>query len=111
LHSIQTDDSVYTNADEFQYSRFHDRRDPENPTANVKSQMVSTSSDYLLFGHGKHACPGRFFAVNELKIILSQVLLDYDVKFEKEGAFPEPSWFGTALVPDGKAEVMFKART
>jgi len=32
----------------------------------------------LLFGEGLHACPGRFFAINEVKIALCHMLLKYD---------------------------------
>ncbi|EEB88365.1 hypothetical protein MPER_13836, partial [Moniliophthora perniciosa FA553] len=40
-----------------------------------KHQLVSLSSDYTLFGVGRHACPGRFFAASELKIIIAHALL------------------------------------
>ncbi|KAF5851676.1 hypothetical protein GGP41_000454 [Bipolaris sorokiniana] len=34
----------------------------------------------LNFGYGRHACPGRFFAANEIKMVLARMLLQYDVK-------------------------------
>lgn len=34
----------------------------------------------MSFGFGRHACPGRFFAANEIKLILARMLLDYDIK-------------------------------
>ncbi len=37
------------------------------------------------FGFGRHACPGRFFAANEIKLVLAQLLLNYDMKLP-EGA-------------------------
>lgn len=43
-----------------------------------KAQLVATSPNHLSFGHGMHACPGRFFAANEIKIALSYHLMKYD---------------------------------
>ncbi|KAK8030950.1 ent-kaurene oxidase [Apiospora arundinis] len=34
----------------------------------------------MAFGYGKHACPGRFFAANEIKLILAHILLQYDLR-------------------------------
>ena len=38
------------------------------------------SLDIQVFGLGKHACPGRFFASNEIKVLLCRIILDYDMK-------------------------------
>ena len=46
-----------------------------------KTQFSTTSPLYLPFGHGKHACPGRFFATDEIKLVLCHVLLQYDIKY------------------------------
>ncbi|EED83304.1 predicted protein [Postia placenta Mad-698-R] len=37
--------------------------------------------DMIAFGLGRHACPGRFFAVHEMKIALSLILKRYSVTF------------------------------
>ena len=39
------------------------------------------------FGYGEHACPGRFFASNEMKVALSFLLLNYDWKAGSGPAF------------------------
>ena len=44
-------------------------------------QFVTTSPEYMAFGHGKHACPGRFLASNELKIALCHLLMKYEWRF------------------------------
>ncbi|KAF8076048.1 cytochrome P450, partial [Lyophyllum atratum] len=75
-----------------------------------KHQMISLGLDYLVFGNGGHACPGRFFAVNELKAFLAHVLLNYDVAFENNGGRPQDRWFGHASVPDPAVSVMFRKR-
>jgi cytochrome P450 len=40
--------------------------------------LVSMIPEYIGFGYGIHACPGRFFAANEVKIALIFMLLNYD---------------------------------
>ena len=54
--------------------------------------------------------PGRFFAAVELKIALAYMVLNYDMKMEKEGQVPPVRWFGTRLFVSRKAEVMFRER-
>lgn len=47
-------------------------------------QYVSLSNEDLTFGHGRHACPGRFFASYEIKIMLAYLLLHYEFQQEAE---------------------------
>ena len=55
--------------------------------------------------------PGRFFAANELKAMLTHVALMYDVKMKQEDVIPDPVVIGFFHVPDSKAKVMFRKRT
>ncbi|KAL4251285.1 cytochrome P450 family protein [Abortiporus biennis] len=107
-NATHTDEENYSNAHEFLPFRFSDIRDEDGE--GTKHHFVSTSADYISFGHGKHACPGRFFAANELKAMLAHIVLNYDVKFEHEGVRPENVWFGTTLVPAPTAKVLFRKR-
>ncbi|KAK2052111.1 ent-kaurene oxidase [Colletotrichum caudatum] len=77
------DGSFYENGSEFDGYRFLRMR--EDPAKKQQSSLVSTSTHHLGFGHGSHACPGRFFAANEVKIILCHLLLKYDWKILGEG--------------------------
>lgn len=40
-------------------------------------QAVDLGANRLLFGAGLHACPDRYFVINEIKIALYQMLLKY----------------------------------
>ncbi|KAJ5657107.1 hypothetical protein N7507_009057 [Penicillium longicatenatum] len=51
-----------------------------------KAHLVAYSLDHMGFGIGRHACPGRFFAANEVKIALCHILLKYDWKLIKGNA-------------------------
>lgn len=54
LTATHTDNSLYPDADVFDGFRFSKMRD-ESAEEGVKHQMVNTSTDYLSFGHGRHA--------------------------------------------------------
>ena len=49
---------------------------------------------------------------HNLKIILGQILLDYDVKLEGEGGDggvrPKDFWLGSSCLPNSKAKMMFR---
>ena len=47
------DEEVYSDASTFKGFRFSDMREEEGE--GTKNQMVATSNDYLVFGHGKQA--------------------------------------------------------
>ncbi|CAG8601487.1 25029_t:CDS:10 [Cetraspora pellucida] len=50
----------------------------------------------IIFGNGKHSCPGRFLAVNEIKIILHKIILKYNVRTET-GKITPKRYFGPIL--------------
>lgn len=97
------DDDNYENVASWDRYRFYRMRD--DPERQTQAQLVTTAPENLAFGHGKHACPGRFFAANEVKIVLIY-LLRYDWKLLK-GTVPRilSGGFGMALDPTLKMEV------
>jgi len=102
------DERYYENPDIFNPWRFAEMRSEDGE--GLKHQMVTTSTEYVTFGHGRHACPGRFFAAQELKAMMAHLVVTYDVKMEKEGVVPEPTYIAAQLLTDSKAEVMFRRR-
>ena len=47
-----------------------------------KVDMTVTHIYLLLFRHGWHTCPRRFFVVAELALMLAHIVMEYDVKLE-----------------------------
>lgn len=69
------DPLVYKDPEKFDAFRFYSKLEP----GQVNSWAhVTTSASHMGFGHGQHACPGRFFASNEIKVALCHLLLKYD---------------------------------
>ena len=61
--------------------------------------VVATSPKFLPFGHGRHACPGRYSAGFKLKIMLAHTVLNYDVKMENGACGPLMSGWHRRVYP------------
>ncbi|KAI2470863.1 cytochrome P450 [Annulohypoxylon bovei var. microspora] len=113
------DPAVYPEPREFKPFRFAERRaaapaadheGEKDPSYIQKARLAfaTTSPEYCAFGHGRHACPGRFFAASELKLILAYLVLNYDFQIQEKR--PENFWFGMNRVPPMKATIMVRRR-
>lgn len=80
-------------------------------TAKQESQRsaVHISSDFLSWGLGKHACPGRFFAVHVMKLMLGHLFERYDFEPMKEK--PKTVQIGDMEFPSEEAVVKMRLRT
>ncbi|KAH8172384.1 cytochrome p450 domain-containing protein [Sarocladium implicatum] len=108
-HAINQDPAIYEKPAEFCPFRFSDLR--EKKGNELKFQHASTGLDNINFGHGLWACPGRFFASAQIKVVLAHLLMHYDI-VHKPGA--RKNWqqhYGLAILPDSEAEVLIKARS
>jgi cytochrome P450 len=105
---LHHDPSVYENPLEYDIHRFAAMRDEND---NSPSHLVSTGPASLGFGHGNHACPGRFFAANELKIALCFLLINYDWEIDTENSNISPENIGFTANVNQTAKVRFRRRT
>ncbi|KAH7320701.1 cytochrome P450 [Stachybotrys elegans] len=64
--------------------------------------------EYLGFGYGRHACPGRWFAVLMMKTLLAHLLLRYDV--EATTPPPKTSVIGDAALPPLSSSIRVRRR-
>lgn len=92
-HAVNYDETIHTNPEVFDALRFYKIRiekeaalrgkvSPEDAFTEAarNNQFASVGDTSLAFGYGRNACPGRFFAANEIKMILATTLLKYDLK-------------------------------
>ncbi|KAJ3007828.1 hypothetical protein NUW54_g3393 [Trametes sanguinea] len=105
---LHHDNNIYPDAEVFDPFRFARQRESEGES--LKHQYANTSIEYIAFGHGKHACPGRFFAANELKAMLAYIVLNYDFKLGGDGKRPPNVHFGPTIIPNPDAQVQFRKR-
>ncbi|KAF9264409.1 cytochrome P450 [Marasmius fiardii PR-910] len=106
--AIHHDENLYENPHVFDGFRSYNKRLEEGES--LKHAMVTPGVDYVAFGAGKHACPGRFFAVNELKAFFSHTLLYYDVKLDEADVPAKTERFGMRVHTNSKTQVMMRRR-
>ncbi|KAB5545733.1 cytochrome P450, partial [Coniochaeta sp. 2T2.1] len=80
--------------DQFKPFRFAEKRADESVgyVERARKSFPTTDKDYLAFGHGRNACPGRFFAATEVKLLFAYAVMNYDFKMETEK--PADRFFG-----------------
>jgi cytochrome P450 len=107
-HAISHDPKFYPSPSTFDGYRFVP---DENSTAAQPPSFVTTNASNLSWGYGKHACSGRFFASNEIKIIIAQFLLNYDFKFARDQGRPKNWAYELQNMADPTVEVMVRRRS
>ncbi|KAJ5286667.1 hypothetical protein N7478_002353 [Penicillium angulare] len=105
---VNTDESIYHNADKYDGYRFLKKR--QEAGHEHRHQFVTTTTESFNFGHGLHACPGRFFAANESKILLIHLLLKYDWKLKDRDERPKNFEIGSEIIADPTVELLFRSR-
>jgi cytochrome P450 len=101
------DTTIFPDPHKFMGRRFLEMR--QQPGQENRWQFVTTSPEHLVFGHGKHACPGRFFASSEIKVVLVYLLMRYDWRFTPDGRRQDKA-FGQQLDTDPAAKAMIRRR-
>eukprot|EP01102_Stenamoeba_stenopodia_P016531 TRINITY_DN5788_c0_g1_i1.p1 TRINITY_DN5788_c0_g1~~TRINITY_DN5788_c0_g1_i1.p1 ORF type:complete len:531 (+),score=115.24 TRINITY_DN5788_c0_g1_i1:97-1689(+) len=77
--TIHENEKNYPNTHEFRPERF------------LGKGVLGT--DFLVFGSGKHACPGRFFAFHELKIATAYMIRNFELSM-KDNKTPKLEYVG-----------------
>ncbi|KAJ0417693.1 cytochrome P450 [Aspergillus carlsbadensis] len=96
----------YPNLDPSTFDGFRWCRDPYARN----NKLVSTTAANLHFGYGRQVCPGRHFAANTSKAILSRLLVEYDMKLEegREGRRPMDIRNGEQMMPNFYTRVLIR---
>ncbi|KAK4548532.1 hypothetical protein LTR36_009442 [Oleoguttula mirabilis] len=123
LYSVHMDSEIYPRPDEYDAFRFSRPREEfeqsqKEGKLNERSKdevlrlkntgLITTSETFLPFGHGRHACPGRFFVSTELKMLISHLVLNYEIEPLSER--PPNKWFGPNVIPPMKQTIKVRRR-
>ncbi|KAG2224161.1 hypothetical protein INT45_000176 [Circinella minor] len=82
----------------------HDKFEPFR-YVGMGRPSTKIGDDFLVFGEGKHACPGRWFALQEIKTVVSLLIRDYTLK--PNGPIEFPTNVNTGI-PSGKVIIQRK---
>lgn len=110
--NIAREEDFYPEADTYKPFRFSDMRGASNQDVEyvkrARQAAATTSPEFLPFGHGRHACPGRFFAVAQLKLILGYMMMNYEVEMLEER--PADIYIGVAKLPPLGSKIRIRRR-
>lgn len=108
-YAIGVDPERVPDANKFDGLRQYKNR--QQPGESNWHQFTTTSENSLHFGHGKIVCPGRFFADHSIKMITSNILLRYHLRFPG-GSTQRPlnTSMYDVVIPDLSTRVEFKLR-
>lgn len=119
--AVNRDPSIYQDPEQFDGLRFYRMRSEQvgagdteevrsNDSNDTEHQFVTATPKYLSWGQGRSACPGRFFASNEIRLMLAYVLQEYHVRWKADESRPASSVIDWNILPDREKEVEFRRR-
>ena len=94
--------------DGFRFVKMKERAEAEG-LMDRNFDMVTTSLQSLAFGHGRHACPGRFLAAAEVKMMIAYIIATYDLRLANDVRPPDLFLFHLCI-PNATAEIFFRRR-
>ncbi|KAL1604768.1 hypothetical protein SLS60_004308 [Paraconiothyrium brasiliense] len=119
IRAMQHDSDNYESPDTFDGFRFFKKTQAENGNGGVASESsqrwssTAMSSTNLAWGYGNHICPGRFFAIRAIKFILTKLLLEYEIGWDRPKGAERPKCVNVEgqFVPNLSQKVWIKARS
>jgi cytochrome P450 len=66
--------------------------------------------EYMKFGFGRQACPGRHFAVGAVKIVMVRLLSEFEFKFPKDKGRPKTFTMDEYCFVDPTSKLMIRKR-
>jgi cytochrome P450 len=93
---MQSDSDTFDCPQKFDGFRFFKKSQAEHANGAAVAEerqrwsATAMSSTNLAWGYGNHICPGRFFAVRGIKFILTKLLLEYEIKWNREKGAERP---------------------
>ena len=106
--NILFDPEITPNPEVFDGLRYYNLRG--NSTEGNKHLFTNADGTNMSFGAGRYACPGRFFASMELKLLLAYLLLNFDFRFPPGVKRPSLLVVDEFMAPAPWAKVMVRKK-
>lgn len=109
-HSIHTSKTLWDKPEQYDPLRFHNLR-LANPETEEQYRFTTSDGKGPHFGGGTQGCPGRIWASSTIKIMLTHLLMHYDIKLRPGDGMPVRTAMpnGTKS-PDFKAKILLRSR-
>jgi cytochrome P450 len=105
---IHRDERFYPRPELYDPYRFVRMKKDLEDQSSSELDAARPSDQYLGFGYGRHACPGRWFAVVMMKTLLAHLTMHYDV--EATQAQAPMRVVGDAALPPLSATIRIRRR-
>lgn len=107
MAELNHDPDIWHDTDTFDGSRFLRLRQQGDPNA---WQFAFVGENSINFGAGTHACPGRYYVSQEIKLMLAHLLLKYEITWPEGKRRPANMAHDFATPPSPMAEMMFRTK-
>lgn len=94
----------------FDPMRNYRKRYANNGEFKNKFTAGQTDANSLSFGYGGQACPGRYFAVSEILLMLAKLLLEFEFKYPEGKTRPKIMYADENVFLDPHAKLMMRKR-
>ncbi|KAF2265001.1 cytochrome P450 [Lojkania enalia] len=93
IKAIQCDASNFSDPLVFNGFRFAQDASSEQDMTESSRRWTATAmaSTNLAWGYGNHTCPGRFITVRQTKLILTKLLLEYEMSWNRDSSLGRPA--------------------
>ncbi|KAE8159537.1 cytochrome P450 [Aspergillus tamarii] len=110
LQPLLQEPEVYIDPLTFNPYRFMNQDRDAKPRAASTADFTDADITFPIWGLGKRACPGRYYASLLLKLILAQILLRYDLRMLDGAQEKRYFYWRSAIVPKAGAILHFRER-
>ncbi|KAI1282914.1 cytochrome P450 [Xylaria sp. FL0933] len=112
VRAIMTDPISYPLPFDFNGFRFATTEEVQRAGSSFKalqrqhSKFTTVDESFHVWGTGRMACPGRYYAVAVMKVVLGQIIMNYDLDLVDKKA---PRWFTwrSTMLPKSSTKVVF----
>ncbi|KAL4744749.1 hypothetical protein BDW72DRAFT_199290 [Aspergillus terricola var. indicus] len=121
VRAIMQSEALYPSPLEFHGFRFIDaaarasvnsrgscKAGPSQISQPTPSSLCDADASWHVWGSGRMVCPGRYYATAVMKLVLAQIILEYDCRLVDPAARRWFTWRSTML-PNPRTKVVFSS--
>ena len=109
-HELANDADVVARPERFDPLRSYRKRHADYEKNKHRFTAGQTNAASLSFGYGGQACPGRYFAVAEIKLVLMRLLLEFEFRLPDGKKRPQTMYADENVFMDPSAKLMMRTR-